>query len=142
MFNSSLSGTTPMDWVESKIQNRVAKFLSMKEKLYRMHTSTDESVRLESRVLMDTQRALEVNLAESLEKIDKAKLGTYNMSDVLSVGLFANSMEKHINKVQALEAQQGTITAVKTSSNTQKIVIGLIGLWVVSKIYRVGRFIL
>jgi hypothetical protein len=145
MFNNSLSGATPMDWAESRIQNRVADFLSMKAKLFRMHTNIDANVRVESKVLMDSQYRLEVELNEALVVIDKAKAGTYNMGDMLKIGLFATRMESHIKKVQELE--KGTLVAGTsipsgTSSTTQKLIIAGVGLWVISKIYRVGRFIL
>ena len=103
MEMSNVFGLSPIDTILAKIQSRVAEFLQDREILVTIISNTqDLQIKEGATALLQVQSDLESRLSDALKTVDLIKSDAYTMSDVLSVGSFYASMEKHISDVNDL----------------------------------------
>lgn len=123
-----LGQVEPISIVEGKIQARVAKFLSMKDVLTTLMRNPSLTIQSEAKVLLDQQYQLEKDLQTTMNQINVVKSGAYAISDIVSIGEFAYSMENHINDVQKLQDKAGNKVASSLSINPTYLGIGVIAI--------------
>lgn len=126
----ALGSLSPILSAEAKIQERVAKFLTMKAVIVRLmkHPSLSISAKASGLLTIQTQLEAEMqNVLATVEKLKKAGVPTF--SELAYIGDFAYSMEKHISNVQNLEkmaAQAGAGLVDEQSFFTKPVGIALL----------------
>ena len=101
---------------EAKIQAEVAKFLAAKATIVNLVTKgSTTQIRGEANLLLEQQRTLEKELQSALSIIEQVKSGAYVMSDIVTVGAFAYSLQQHIKKVKDLDERNMHTNATKPS---------------------------
>ena len=122
---TAVAPLNPLASIEAKIQSKVARFLLLKEPLLRLSSrSTNLDTRSTAAGLLANQTSLEIQLKEALEKIEEVKRGVYTYSDVIDLGYFAYSFDKHIGEAEELiKASRGEQV---TPSKLELVAPGLI----------------
>lgn len=130
----ALSQLSPIASLEARIQARVAKFLGLKTTLVGLTRHGSPSISSRANALYTAQQMYEKQLQEALAKIEQIKAGAYTYSDIIWLGTFVYDMESHINKVQKLQEDAGTVAVpLMLSSISPTLIIG--GLVAVAGIY-------
>ena len=109
----ALGALSPLDVIEGKIQGKVGTFLSLKAPINTMRQHPSLQIKEQAAGLFASQRLLEKELTETLDRIEHFKSGAWTYGDVISIGSFAARMTQQVNKVQSLQRQanvQGPIT--------------------------------
>lgn len=130
----ALSQLSPIASLEARIQARVAKFLGLKTILVGLTRHGSPSISSRANALYTAQQVYEKQLQEALAKIEQIKAGAYTYSDIIWLGTFVYDMESHINKVQKLQDDTGTVAMPSMlPSMTPMVIVG--GLIVAAGIY-------
>jgi len=89
--------------IEARIQARIGEFLGSKAKLLEMQRSSILTIQSKATELLGSQTELEAALSDTITPmIDRAKQGSYSVSDILQGGAFYYQMDSQINDVNDL----------------------------------------
>lgn len=102
----------PLLGIEARIQNRIAKFLSLKTKIIQLKQHPTISISTKANQLYNKQVRLEAELSEVLKKIELLKQGAWTFSDIANLGIFYAKMEDQIKDVGKLQDKSGMIFIV------------------------------
>lgn len=102
----------PLLGIEARIQNRIAKFLSLKTKIIQLKQHPTISISTKANQLYNKQVRLEAELSEVLKKIELLKQGAWTFSDIANLGIFYAKMEDQIKDVGKLQDKSGMIFTV------------------------------
>lgn len=112
----AVGALNPVEVIEGKIQAKVARFLSLKEDLNNLRSSSMLNIRQKAEKLYVAQGALELDLATNLERIKIMKSGAWDVSGIVQVGAFAMEMVKQISNVEDLRKQAQQLGASEQTS--------------------------
>jgi len=89
--------------IEARIQARIGEFLGNKAKLLEMQRSSILTIQSKATELLGSQIQLEDALSNTITPmIDRAKQGSYSVSDILQGGAFYYQMDSQISDVNDL----------------------------------------
>ena len=92
--------------IEARIQARIGEFLSGKAKLLQMQRSPILTIQSKATELLGSQIQLEDALSDDITPmIERAKVGSYSVSDILRGGAFYYQMDSQISDVNDLWGQ-------------------------------------
>lgn len=107
-------GDVISDTVAARVQSEVAKFLGLKQTILGLQRNSDLNLQNKANQLYQKQLSLEGQLTDILQRITNMQAGSYTISDITTVGLFANNMEQQIKDVNALSKGQASTLPVST----------------------------
>lgn len=93
----------PLETIEAEIQAIIGKFMTNKARLLRLAKSDTLTIQTEAEVLYTRQLALERDLKNIQEIIDRAKEGIWSVSDTIKAATFYQAMNEQMDNVDYLE---------------------------------------
>ena len=92
--------------IEARIQARIGEFLGNKARLLEMQKSSILTIQSKATELLGSQAQLETAFSDTITPmIDRAKQGSYSVSDILQGGAFYYQMDSQITDVNDLWSQ-------------------------------------
>jgi len=99
---------SPIDTARAKLQEQIGNFLQGRAKLNRLMTNPSLQIKGQAQGLYTVQTALETRLQNEITPLmQKVSAGTWDMSDIVTLGGFTVLLVKQINDVNKLERQAG-----------------------------------
>ncbi len=130
----ALGALNPIEEARAKLQDQIGLFLSGRAKLMRLMNHPSLQIQGQAQGLYAIQTALETRLQnEIMPKIQSVSSGTWNMSDIITIGGFTTSLMRQINDVNNLERAGGGV-AVSTGMDTQTVMVAIPLLVIVSMV--------
>lgn len=130
----ALGALNPIEEARAKLQDQIGLFLSGRAKLMRLMNHPSLQIQGQAQGLYAIQTALETRLQnEIMPKIQSVSSGTWNMSDIITIGGFTTSLMRQINDVNNLERAGGGV-AVSTGMDTQTVMVVIPLLVIVSMV--------
>lgn len=130
----ALGTLNPIEEARAKLQDQIGLFLSGRAKLMRLMNHPSLQIQGQAQGLYAIQTALETRLQnEIMPKIQSVSSGTWNMSDIITIGGFTTSLMRQINDVNNLERAGGGV-AVSTGMDTQTVMVVIPLLVIVSMV--------
>ena len=128
----ALGALNPIEEARAKLQDQIGLFLSGRAKLIQLMKHPSLQIQGQAQGLYAIQTALETRLQnEIMPKIQAVSSGTWDMSDIITLGGFTTSLMKQISDVNGLERAGGGV-AVGSGLDVQTVMIGAGVLVVVS----------
>lgn len=128
----ALGALNPIEEARAKLQDQIGLFLSGRAKLMRLMNHPSLQIQGQAQGLYAIQTALETRLQnEIMPKIQAVSSGTWDMSDIITIGGFTTSLMRQISEVNNLERAGGG-AAVSTGLDMQTVAIGAVVLVAVS----------
>jgi hypothetical protein len=99
---------SPIDTARAKLQEQIGYFLSSRAKLLRFANNSNLQIQGEARGLYTVQTQLEDRLQNEITPIlSKVQAGTWDSSDILTMGGFTMQIMNQIGAVNSLERKAG-----------------------------------
>jgi hypothetical protein len=117
----------PIDTARAKLQEQIGNFLQGRAKLMNMMNNPSLTIQGQANGLYAVQLQLENQLQNQITPIiAKVDAGTWDMSDIVTIGGFTASIIKQISDVSSLERQAGGLPATTLGMDTTTITVGLV----------------
>jgi hypothetical protein len=119
---------SPIDTARAKLQEQIGNFLQGRAKLMSLMNNPQLGIQGQARGLYVVQTALEDRLQNEITPIlTKVQAGTWDSSDILTIGGFTMQLMGQIGSVNSLERQAGGAPTSMFNMDTTTVV-GIAGL--------------
>lgn len=108
---NALGALSPIETARAALQEKIADFLAARSRLINLQKNPSLQIQGQARVLYAAQLQLEDRLYnEIMPKIQKVQSGTWDFSDIATLGGFTGLLVQQINHVNGLDRQAGNTT--------------------------------
>lgn len=126
--------------IEARIQARIGEFLGGKAKLLEMQRSSILTIQSEATRLLGSQIELEDALSNTITPmIDRAKQGSYSVSDILQGGAFYYQMDSQISDVDDIWNQYKGLAPQEAGILSGSGILLLLGAGLLFYVFRKKR---
>lgn len=126
--------------IEARIQARIGEFLGSKAKLLEMQKSSVLTIQSKATELLGSQVQLETALSDTITPmIDRAKQGSYSVSDILQGGAFYYQMDSQISDVDDLWNQYHGLAPQEAGIFSGTNILLLLGAGVLFYVFKKQR---
>jgi hypothetical protein len=99
---------SPIDTARAKLQDQIGLFLSGRQKLLNLMSNPKLGIQGQAKGLYTVQTALEARLQNEITPLlAKVQAGTWDSSDILTIGGFTMQLMQQTGSVDSLERQAG-----------------------------------
>ena len=120
----------PLETIEAEIQAIIGKFMTNKARLLRLAKSDTLTIQTEAEVLYTRQLALERDLKNIQEIIDRAKEGIWSVSDTIKAAGFYQEINEQMDNIDYLEEHEKRMDQYTEKTDFKKYIpwagVGLI----------------
>lgn len=136
----ALGALSPIESARAQLQEKIADFLAARARLGRLMSNPSLQIQSQAKLLYAMQAQLEDTLyKEVMPKLQKVQAGTWDFSDIASLGGYTAQIVKQINDVNALDRVAGNTQPGLLDNRLVQIgipvllVLGLLGGYTVSR---------